>query len=63
LRRSIKVKQDRKCYSFKCDRYPKCAVAAGSCCSIGEDAYGEDRIIKDSECFDKKTYPLFVPKK
>lgn len=56
------MKPKRKCYSFKCVRYPRCALAAGSCCEIGDDAFGEDRIIKDSECFEQKTFPLFVPK-
>lgn len=37
-------------------------MAAGSCCDVGKDAYGEENIIKDSECLNKKNYPLYVPK-
>ncbi|MGI6215112.1 MAG: hypothetical protein ACOYIT_04475 [Christensenellales bacterium] len=56
------MKLKRKCYSFRCDRYPKCGRAAGSCCGIEEDMYEDGSVIKDEECFDKENYPLFLPK-
>lgn len=57
----MQYKPKRKCYSFKCDRYPKCDNAAGSCCAVDLD--DDEMVIKPEECYDKGNYELFVPKK
>ena len=51
----------KKCYVFRCPRYPKCKNAAGSCCAIEWDDDGDTRI-REEDCFLKGDFPLFIPK-
>ncbi|MDD3222642.1 MAG: hypothetical protein EOM34_00325 [Clostridia bacterium] len=50
----------RKCYVFKCQRYPKCAKAAGSVCGL--DDYNKDGVISAEECYEREDKPEYVEK-
>ncbi len=56
---------ERRCYSFRCALYPRCARAAGSVCSLDWDEEAAERqkhVIGDEECYDLPERVLFKEK-
>ena len=53
--------EQRKCFEYRCSLYPKCSLAAGSCCAV--DDFFENMTIAAEECFDLPDKPLFKEKK
>ncbi len=49
---------DKYCFRYVCDKYPKCMRARGKGCCIDSDY--ELKIVKDDECCDKNGYAMFI---
>ena len=53
-------KEEKRCFTYLCDRYPVCRRAFGSCCAV--EMPEDDMIIQPSECYELEDRPLFIEK-
>jgi hypothetical protein len=63
----MKEKPDRLCYQWECARYPKCARAGGTGCSLDwieeDDMEDKKKTVLKGECREESGYPLFIKRK